>query len=222
MRQLIFKELYMQRFQFVVYIILSGFAFGFDMKSQNGFLISCILLSIFAMYTSLRIDERNNSDRILNSLPLLRKHVVIAKYISFILLILISVCITVFVSFCFYVIGQFDRVVAGYYPLFGSAIPWNLAIVGFGVTLLYAILLLPIVFTFGGKIATYASMILPIIIMILNRHILPQILNVLTFVQHVLGNIPKWTLWGIGIFLLGLLTSTSISVSIQCYQRRDL
>lgn len=222
MRQLVFKELYMQRFLFVVYIILSGVAFGFDLKSQNGFLISCILLSIFAMSTSLHIDERNNSDRILNSLPLLRKHVVIAKYISFVLFILINICITVFVSFGFYVIGQFDRAVAEYYPLFGGAIPWNLAVVGLGVTLLYATLLLPIVFTFGGKVATYASLILPIIIVISNRHILPQVLNVLMFVQHVLGNISKWTLWGIGIFLFGLLTSASISVSIQCYQRRDL
>ncbi|WP_017150849.1 ABC-2 transporter permease [Bacillus bingmayongensis] len=136
MRQLIFKELYMQRGLVVIYIILSGFAFGFDMKSQNGFLISCILLSIFAMSTSLRIDERNNSDRILNSLPLLRKHVVIAKYISFILFILMNICITVFVSFGFYVIGQLDRIVAEYYPLFGGAVPWELAIVGFGVTLL--------------------------------------------------------------------------------------
>lgn len=222
MRQLIFKELYMQRFLFVVYIILSGVAFGFDMKSQNGFLISCILLSIFAMSTSLHIDERNNSDRMLNSLPLLRKHVVIAKYISFILFISISICITIFVSFGFYAIGQLDKVVAEYYPLFGGAIPWKLAVVSFGITLLYAILLLPIVFTFGGKIATYASMVLPIIIVIFNRHILSQILNGLMFVQHVLGNIPKWTLWGIVIVLLGLLTSASISVSIQCYQRRDL
>ncbi|WP_237741360.1 hypothetical protein [Bacillus bingmayongensis] len=65
-------------------------------------------------------------------------------------------------------------------------------------------------------------MILPIIIMIFNRHILPQILNVLMFVQHILGNMSTGTLWGIGIFLLGLLTSISIGVSIQCYRRRDL
>lgn len=222
MLQLVRKDLYFQRYFVIVYFVLSAFSFFFDMQSQNGFLVSMILISLVAISSSLYVDDKNKSERIFNSIPLLRKQVVVAKYVSFLLFILISLCITMIVSMCFQFIGIADETITSYYALFGEKIPWELAGAGFAIIALYNVVILPIIFAYGMKIAMYASIILPYSMMLFSEQAMQQLLGISTFLQNSFGSSSVIMSFVLGLCLLCIMTWLSICISVHCYKKRDL
>ncbi|WP_017150850.1 ABC-2 transporter permease [Bacillus bingmayongensis] len=106
MGQLILKDIFLQRHMFILYFVTSVLIFVSMAPEQNGFVISCMTLGVMGISVSMYIEERNQSESVLISLPLLRRDIVIAKYISTLIFLSVSIAITYFIVLC---VGQLNN-----------------------------------------------------------------------------------------------------------------
>ena len=81
MRQLVYKDLFFSGIWFVYFIIPFIF-FLFEPGEGMLFPMSCLFITLSSVIILIIIDERNTSDIMINSLPLSRKDIIIARYIS--------------------------------------------------------------------------------------------------------------------------------------------
>ena len=81
MRQLVYKDLFffgdmVRILYYTLYILL------FEPGEGMLFPMSCLFITLSSVIILIIIDERNTSDIMINSLPLSRKDIIIARYIS--------------------------------------------------------------------------------------------------------------------------------------------
>ncbi len=82
MRQLVYKDLFFFRGIWPVYLTIPFIFFLFENGDGMLFPMSCLFVTLSSVTILIVIDERNTSDIIMNSLPLSRKDIIIARYIS--------------------------------------------------------------------------------------------------------------------------------------------
>lgn len=116
MKYLLYKDFSLQKYVFIIHIF-SAIAILLSMRlEQNAFAVSSMLIGGIGASTTY-IEGRNNSESILASLPLLRKEIVVAKYVSNGIFILIGIPVI-------YTIAVY-MAKAG-----GTFIPWHVVLTG--------------------------------------------------------------------------------------------
>lgn len=94
-----------------------------DPSGELLFSMSCLFITLSSVMTLVLMDERNKSDIIINSLPVSRKDIIIARYISCAISIVGSMLSTMLVVFLIrgiVVIGD----IGAYHPNLYIEIPW--------------------------------------------------------------------------------------------------
>ncbi|MBY0597301.1 ABC-2 transporter permease [Bacillus bingmayongensis] len=206
---------------FVIPIVL--FFLDID-DGQIAFMMSCLFIVMFSFETVQFFDQKNKSGLILNSLPLERKDIIIAKYISCAILIVVGMMMTTAVVLIGRGIASFGDI-GVYHPKLNIEIPWYVMIRSIVVAFLYFAIFLPIEYGrekkqkgISGVISALAAAIPVCISFWIGDDS-----------AHVKEPFGDWILNGshIGIVIVGgmILASIyiiSILIAIKLYEKRDL
>ncbi|PEB56478.1 ABC transporter permease [Bacillus cereus] len=96
MKQLILKDFIIQWKFLIWYILYPVFFYMALTDTENLFIIMSVIITIGATVKTFEADSKNESEVIVNSLPILRKQIVYAKYIVAIIILFISVTVSCF------------------------------------------------------------------------------------------------------------------------------
>ncbi|MED1380209.1 ABC-2 transporter permease [Bacillus mycoides] len=95
-KQLILKDFIIQ-WKFLIWYILYPILFYMALTdTENLFIIMSVIITIGATVKTFEVDSKNESEVIVNSLPILRKQIVFAKYIVATIILFISVTVGCF------------------------------------------------------------------------------------------------------------------------------
>lgn len=141
MYQLIKKDLLVQKKAFILSLVLIIFyAFYFGDMGPAGLALSAFTVTYMLTLGAFCIDEKNNSDKLLISLPIKRSSIVLSKYLFVLVIttyvILLNFFITTFVNLLHLSLNPFSLTTAG-------------VLSSFAVPVLYSSIALPIIFRFG-------------------------------------------------------------------------
>ncbi|WOA56377.1 ABC-2 transporter permease [Bacillus mycoides] len=222
MRQLIYKDLFFFRVTWLVNLIVPLVLFMLDPSGELLVPMSCLFITLSSVMTLIFMDERNKSDIIINSLPVSRKDIIIARYISSAIFIvggMISTMLVVFLIRGIVVIGD----IGAYHPNLYIEIPWYEVING----VVYAVFLVVTFFPsyYGTKSKVVRSIVSAASIGV------GGILWV--FISDGLNETaPSFIEWimnpmHIGVFIIGFITLVSMYIAsmfltIKIYGARDL
>lgn len=166
MQQLILKEFFLQRKMFLIYLILP--IYGVLQQSIEPFQLAfvCFVICLLMISISLSNEEKNSTEKVLVSLPFTRKDIVIAKYISTVFFIGVSLIIT-FVFFIIPVSVLRENTNIPWYALFiaifffvlyaGMILPMKYSVDKQTVTILGAVMLFPIIGLLGFMCNIFAE-----------------------------------------------------------------
>ncbi|MFD6505807.1 MULTISPECIES: ABC-2 transporter permease [unclassified Bacillus (in: firmicutes)] len=96
LKQLILKDFIVQWKFLIWYILYPIFFYMALTDTENLFIIMSVIITIGATVKTFEADSKNESEVIVNSLPILRKQIVYAKYIVAIIILFISVTVGCF------------------------------------------------------------------------------------------------------------------------------
>ncbi|MFB5250096.1 ABC-2 transporter permease [Bacillus mycoides] len=222
MRQLIYKDLFFFRVTWLVNLIMPLMFFLLEPGGELLFSMSCLFITLSSVMTLIYMDERNKSDIVINSLPLSRKDIIIARYISCAIFIvggMISTMVVVFLIRGIVVIGN----LGAYHPNLYIEIPWYEVING----VVYAVFLVVTFFPsyYGTKskvvrsIVSAASIGVGGILWIFISDGLNE--TAPSFIEWIMNPLH------IGVFIIGFITLVSMYIAsmfltIKIYGARDL
>ncbi|MBE5104219.1 ABC-2 transporter permease [Bacillus thuringiensis] len=222
MRQLIYKDLFFFRVTWLVNLVMPLLFFMLDTSGELLFPMSCLFITLSSVMTLIFMDERNKSDIIINSLPISRKDIIIARYISCAIFIvggMLSTMLVVFLIRGIVVIGN----IGAYHPNLYIEIPWYEVING----VVYAVFLVVTFFPsyYGTKskvvrsIVLAASMGVGVILWIFISDGLNE--TTPSFIEWIMNPIH------IGVFIVGGIILASVYIAamfltIKIYETRDL
>lgn len=95
-KQLILKDFIIQWKFLIWYILYPVFFYMALTDTENLFIIMSVIITVGATVKTFEADSKNESEVIVNSLPILKKHIVFAKYIVAIIILFISVTVGCF------------------------------------------------------------------------------------------------------------------------------
>ncbi|PES68292.1 ABC transporter permease [Bacillus cereus] len=222
MRQLIYKDLFFFRVMWLVNLVVPFVLFIVDPSGELLFSMSCLFITLSSVMTLVLMDERNKSDIIINSLPVSRKDIIIAKYISCAISIVGSMLSTMLVVFLIrgiVVIGD----IGAYHPNLYIEIPWYEVING----VVYAVFLVVTFFPsyYGTKSKVVRSIVSAASIGVggILWIFISDRLNETTpsFIEWIMNPLH------IGVFIIGFITLVSMYIAsmfltIKIYGARDL
>lgn len=222
MRQLIYKDLFFFRITWLVNLVVPLVLFMLEPSGELLFSMSCLFITLSSVMTFIVMDERNKSDIIINSLPVSRKDIIIARYISCAIYIVSGVLSTMLVVFLIrgiVVIGD----IGAYHPNLYIEIPWYEVING----VVYAVFLVVTFFPsyYGTKskvvrsIVSAASIGVGGILWIFISDGLNE--TAPSFIEWIMNPMH------IGVFILGGIILASVYIismflTIKIYETRDL
>lgn len=213
-----------------IYAFCGFFVFSFTMKGA-----ALSFITIIVTYTLLDracdLDTRSDSEIILNSLPLCRKDIVLAKYISVFLYAAIAILSSVF--------AQEVVSVTGISVLGGAPIS-NISLEGFVGALVAMVTFIsfyyPIYFKLGYARIKWAGMILVLSLMffipvtgfliageygVVNNPILLNIIDLLGRLSSWLQPQADWQIASYMLVFALILMSASVRLSMRFYARRE-
>ncbi|PFM65786.1 ABC transporter permease [Bacillus cereus] len=205
-KQLVLKDMMLQRKLGFVYLICLFFLVIVDFRSDSFLMTFSMFIPVLGMMLSMSYEDKNKSEMIINSLPLQRKEIVIAKYIFVSILVTLGGIVPFTVSLI-----QLQNENTTIFMLWG-------AILG-GITggFVYSIIVLPIEFSVGYSSAKQIAPFIGIAFGYLSGLIVS---NVWLGVENA---------WSTSIFInicfiagLLLLYVISMILSIHLYNERDL
>ncbi|MGG0152287.1 ABC-2 transporter permease [Bacillus mycoides] len=222
MRQLIYKDLFFFRITWLVNLVVPLVLFMLEPSGELLFSMSCLFITLSSVMTLIVMDESNKSDIIINSLPVSRKDIIIARYISSAIFIvggMISTMLVVFLIRGIVVIGD----IGAYHPNLYIEIPWYEVING----VVYAVFLVVTFFPsyYGTKskvvrsIVSAASIGVGGILWIFISDGLNE--TAPSFIEWIMNPMH------IGVFILGGIILASVYIismflTIKIYETRDL
>ncbi|AEW57315.1 ABC-2 transporter permease [Bacillus cereus] len=205
-KQLILKDMMLQRKLSFVYLICLFFLSIVDFRSDSFLMTFIMFIPVLGMMLSMSYEDRNKSEMIINSLPFQRKEIVIAKYIFVSILVTLGGVFSLVVSLI-----QLQNENTTAFMLWGE-------ILG-GITggLVYSIIVLPIEFSIGYSSAKQIAPFIGIAFGYLSGLIVS---NVWLDVENVWNT----SLVVNSCFIAGLLLLyvMSMLLSINLYNERDL
>ena len=222
MRQLIYKDLFFFRVTWLVNLVLPLVLFMLDPGGELLFSMSCLFITLSSVMTLIFMDERNKSDIVINSLPVSRKDIIIARYISCAIFIvggILSTMLVVFLIRGIVVIGD----IGAYHPNLYIEIPWYEIINGAVYAVFFVVILFPSYYGTKSKvvrsIVSAASMGVGVILWMFISEGLNE--TAPSFIEWIMN--PMHT----GVFIVGFITLVSIYIAsmlltIKIYETRDL
>ncbi|PEV04805.1 ABC transporter permease [Bacillus thuringiensis] len=196
MKQLILKDFIIQWKFLIWYILYPVFFYMALTDTENLFIIMSVIITIGATVKTFEADSKNESEVIVNSLPILRKQIVYAKYIVAIIVLFISVTV-----------GCFTMGMKSGVNLFEFIETTIVASISF--ILVYLSFVLPISFWLGYKKTIFITIVIfmaPIVVL--------EVLFQINLEQIQLYN----TLLFIGSICMFI---ASIFVSVKIYEKRE-
>ncbi|MEH7458915.1 ABC-2 transporter permease [Bacillus sp. JJ1127] len=149
MRQLIWKEFFLQRKVFILYLILPIYCAIKQFIEPFQIAIPCFTTCFLMIGTSLSFEDKNKTEKILVSLPVIRKDIVIAKYVSTIIFIGCGLTI----NFAFVILPKL--------LLHENLnIPWYAVFIAVFLSIIYAIMVLPVKYGGNKQTVTIFSILL--------------------------------------------------------------
>ncbi|EEK54743.1 ABC-2 transporter permease [Bacillus cereus] len=205
-KQLILKDMMLQRKLSFVYLICLFFLSIVDFRSDSFLMTFIMFIPVLGMMLSMSYEDRNKSEMIINSLPFQRKEIVIAKYIFVSILVTLGGVFSLVVSL---IQLQNENTTA--------FILWGEILGGITGGLVYSIIVLPIEFSVGYSSAKQIAPFIGIAFGYLSGLIVS---NVWLDVENVWNT----SLVVNSCFIAGLLLLyvMSMLLSINLYNERDL
>ncbi|WP_329765591.1 ABC-2 transporter permease [Bacillus nitratireducens] len=221
MRQLIYKDLFFFRVMWLVYLIVPLMFSFIEPVGETVFSTSCLLITISTSMILIGMDEKNKSDVIMNSLPLSRKNIVIARYISCAIFIAGSMFVTMFVIFLIRGVVVISDIRA-YHPNLYIEIPWYAVVRAAICSLVYIAVLFPSYYGTRSKMAlglfTGGAAMVGVFAGIF---IGDGETAALSFVEWVIT--PSHFVWFlVGVIILASVYIASMFLTIKIYETRDL
>ncbi|KLV18703.1 ABC transporter permease [Bacillus anthracis] len=196
LKQLILKDFIIQWKFLIWYILYPVFFYMALTDTENLFIIMSVIITIGATVKTFEADSKNESEVIVNSLPILKKQIVYAKYIVAIIILFISVTV-----------GCFTMGMKNGVNLFEFIETTLLASISF--ILVYLSFVLPISFWLGYKKTIFITIVIfmaPIVIL----EALFQI------------NLEQIQLYSSLLFIGSIcMFITSVFVSVKLYEKRE-
>ncbi|WP_329765593.1 ABC-2 transporter permease [Bacillus nitratireducens] len=205
-KQLVLKDMMLQRKLGFVYLICLFFLAIVDFRSDSFLMTFSMFIPVLGMMLSMSYEDRNKSEMLINSLPFQRKEIVIAKYIFASILVTLGGVFPFIVSLI-----QLQNENTTGFMLWG-------AILG-GITggLVYSMIVLPIEFSVGyssaKQIAPFAGLALGYLSGVIVSNVWLDVENVWS--TSLVVNVC----FIVGLFLLYII---SMLLSINLYNERDL
>ncbi|EOP35737.1 MULTISPECIES: ABC-2 transporter permease [Bacillus] len=221
MRQLIYKDLFFFRVMWLVYLIAPLMFSFIEPVGETVFSTSCLLITISTSMILIGMDEKNKSDVIMNSLPLSRKDIVIARYISCAIFIAGSMFVTMFVIFLIRGVVVISDISA-YHPNLYIEIPWYAVVRGAISSLVYIAVLFPSYYGTKSKMAcglfTGGAAMVGVFAGIF---IGDGETAALSFIEWVIA--PSHFIWFlVGVIILASVYIASMFLTIKIYETHDL
>ncbi|EXY09051.1 ABC-2 transporter permease [Bacillus cereus] len=196
MKQLILKDFIIQWKFLIWYILYPVFFYMALTDTENLFIIMSVIITIGATVKTFEADSKNESEVIVNSLPILRKQIVYAKYIVAIIILFISVTVSCFTM------GMKNGI-----NLFEFIETTLLASISF--ILVYLSFVLPISFWLGYK----KTILITIVIFMAPIVILETLFQI---------NLEQIQLYNTLLFIGSIcMLIASIFVSVKLYEKRE-
>ncbi|MRD34905.1 ABC-2 transporter permease [Bacillus thuringiensis] len=196
MEQLILKDFIIQWKFLIWYILYPVFFYMALTDTENLFIIMSVIITIGATVKTFEADSKNESEVIVNSLPILRKQIVYAKYIVAIIILFISVTV-----------GCFTMGMKSGDNLFEFIETTMVASISF--ILLYLSFVLPISFWLGYK----KSIFITIVIFMAPIVVLEALFQI---------NLEQIQLYNSLLFISSIcMFIASIFVSVKIYEKRE-
>ncbi|MCU5096744.1 ABC transporter substrate-binding protein [Bacillus wiedmannii] len=210
MQQLILKEFFLQKKMFSFYFLIPILSVFRNSVEPMGIAIGLFITCSTIIYISFYYEEKSKTEKILVSLPIMRKEVVIAKYISSTLFIIVGLSITSIVVILGNILLNRDIVIPGY-AIFSAIV----------ATLIYCVVTIPANYIGGYKAITVLNVIMlfPLIGMI---GLMCNIFGDKTIMLKVLHS-QEATL-AMSVLGIGVLVSIVISMflSMKMFQEAEL
>ncbi|PFM16830.1 ABC transporter permease [Bacillus anthracis] len=222
LRQLVYKDLFFFRGIWFVYFIIPFIFFLFEPGEGMLFPMSCLFITLSLVIILIIIDERNTSDIMINSLPLSRKDIIIARYISCAIFIVASMLSTMLIVFLIRGIA-FIGDIGTYHPNLYIEISWYEVINGAVYAIFFVVIFFPSYYVTRSKIArsivSGASMVVGGIAWIFIGDGLDE--TTPSFIEWIMNPVH------IGVFIIGGIILTSVYIvsmflTIKIYETRDL
>ena len=195
-KQLILKDFIIQWKFLIWYILYPVFFYMALTDTENLFIIMSVIITIGATVKTFEADSKNESEVIVNSLPILRKQIVYAKYIVAIIILFISVTV-----------GCFTMGMKNGVNLFEFIETTMVASISF--ILVYLSFVLPISFWLGYK----KTILITIVIFMAPIVILETLFQI---------NLEQIQLYNSMLFVSSIcMFIISIFVSVKIYKKRE-
>lgn len=196
LKQLILKDFIIQWKFLIWYILYPVFFYMALTDTENLFIIMSVIITIGATVKTFEADSKNESEVIVNSLPILKKQIVYVKYIVAIIILFISVTV-----------GCFTMGMKNGVNLFEFIETTMVASISF--ILVYLSFVLPISFWLGYKKTIFITIVIfmaPIVVL----EALFQI------------NLEQIQLYSSLLFIGSIcMFITSVFVSVKLYEKRE-
>ncbi|WP_242234733.1 ABC-2 transporter permease [Bacillus cereus group sp. BfR-BA-01316] len=157
MQQLILKEFFLQKKMLPFYFLIPILSIFRNSVEPMGIAIGLFITCSMIIYISFYYEEKSKTEKVLVSLPITRKEIVIAKYISTTLFIIVGLSATFIVVILGNILLNRDIVIPGY-AMFSAIL----------ATLIYCAVTIPTNYIGGYKATTVLNviMIFPLMSMI--------------------------------------------------------
>ncbi|HHT7084036.1 ABC-2 transporter permease [Bacillus cereus] len=222
MRQLVYKDLLFFRVMWLVNFIMPLLFFMLEPSGEFLFPMSCLFITLSSVMTLIFMDERNKSDIIINSLPVSRKDIIIARYISCAIFIVGSMLSTMLIVFLIRGIA-FIGDIGTYHPNLYIEISWHEVIKGAVYAMFFVVIFFPSYYVTRSKIArsivSGASMAVGGMAWIFIGDGLDE--TAPSFIEWIMNPLH------IGVFIIGGIILASVYIvsmllTIKIYETRDL
>ncbi|PDZ49260.1 ABC transporter substrate-binding protein [Bacillus sp. AFS094611] len=210
MQQLILKEFFLQKKMFPFYFLIPILSIFKNSVDPMGIAIGLFITCSTIIYISFYHEEKSKTEKVLVSLPITRKEIVIAKYISSSLFIIAGLSITFIVIILGNILLDRDIVIPGY-ALFSAIV----------ATLIYCVVTIPANYIGGYKAITVLNviMIFPLMGMI---GLMCNVFGDKTIMLKVLHS--QVATQAMGVLGIGVLVSILVSMflSMKMFQEAEL
>ncbi|HFJ9438256.1 MULTISPECIES: ABC-2 transporter permease [Bacillus] len=210
MQQLILKEFFLQKKMFPFYFLIPILSIFKNSVDPMGIAIGLFITCSTIIYISFYHEEKSKTEKVLVSLPITRKEIVIAKYISSSLFIIAGLSITFIVIILGNILLDRDIVIPGY-AVFSAIV----------ATLIYCVVTIPANYIGGYKAITVLNviMIFPLMGMI---GLMCNVFGDKTIMLKVLHS--QVATQAMGVLGIGVLVSILVSMflSMKMFQEAEL
>ncbi|MES5864890.1 ABC-2 transporter permease [Bacillus cereus group sp. RP32] len=210
MQQLILKEFFLQKKMFPFYFLIPILSIFKNSVDPMGIAIGLFITCSTIIYISFYHEEKSKTEKVLVSLPITRKEIVIAKYISSSLFIIAGLSITFIVIILGNILLDKDIVIPGY-AVFSAIV----------ATLIYCVVTIPANYIGGYKAITVLNVIMlfPLIGMI---GLMCNVFGDKTIMLKVLHS--QVATQAMGVLGIGILVSIFVSMflSMKMFQEAEL